>query len=495
MRRILRVSMQMYIENLSVTLYSYGQALMELIRNGVVACQPDEKSWDPRLAKIEIMFTKRLQFTGGPAIGVIDHGCGMTEPRLDRYFGWLGTPEDEVHDYENGQNAGASQKGMGRLSPFKLNKLCRRSNKKAGDEGYYLFSRSEPTGNIRLIHVTPRLLSLEEGIEDENFVSPDSTEAAFLKGIKGTFTAIIIPNPVFQSEEDILDHIKYLLPREQDKMFDITINGKKIVPPPLWDDVNETGGGGKFRARIGSGNKAGDGIWLCDAATGLRVASCVKLGRLLPEVLGFPDLGGDIFAPNVLGHQNPARDSLSNEYTIDSNPEWQELKMFLAHQVAPKVNELVERDPLDGNVVDILNDLVNLFEETFGPPEREKVITPGPGPGPGPGPKPTPEPKTPTSKRGATVKIRDKVWRLHYNQPLGKFQFAIPSSMQQDQILVNVRGEYLSMPTPPQAALEHCLMQILEAIGEKEAFGMAHEARKFANEVRFDFLKKKKGGK
>lgn len=488
----LRVAKQMFIDNLATSLYSLGQAVMELIRNGFVASQPDADSWDPRLVKIELTLTKKHLFTGGPALVVLDHGCGMTMPRLERYFGWLGTPEGESLDYTDGQNQGASQKGIGRFSPMLLNKLCRRSNPKAGDEGYYLFSRSEPSGNIRLIHVTPRLLSVEDGIEVDNYVTPGSTEARFLEGIKGTFTAIVIPNPIFETADEIQESIKWLLPREKDKMFDLFVNGKKIEPPDLWDEVNVIGDGGNFRARLGAGNKDCDGVWLCDAATGLRVASCVKLGRLLPEPLGYPDLAGDIFAPGLLRFQNTARDSLSKDYTSKDNPEWQRFIMFCIRQVVPRAQELVERDALEGDTVKILDDLVEWCNESFGKPERDKPPGP-PGPGPGPGPGGNKKPGT-SQKRGAAVKIGNKVWRFHYNQPLGDFIFAMPSSMAEDMILINVRGKYLAMPKASQSIREHCLMQILYAIGEKEGHGSAHEAGKFVGEMRSKFKEKKKKG-
>lgn len=488
----LRVATQMFIDNLATSLYSLGQAVMELIRNGFVASQPDADSWDPRLVKIELALSKKHMFTGGPAMVVLDHGCGMTQPRLERYFGWLGTPEGESANYADGQNHGASQKGIGRLSPLLLNKLCRRNNPKAGDEGYYLFSRSEPSGNIRFIHVTPRLLSLEEGIEVDNHVSPDSTEARFLEGIKGTFTAIVIPNPVFESADEIEESIKWLIPREKDKMFDLSINGKKIEPPPLWDEVNASGDGDNFRARIGTGNKASDGIWLCDSVTSNRVASCVKLGRLLPEVLGYPDLAGDIFAPGLLQFQNTPRDSLSKDYTHKDNPEWQKLIMFCNSRVVPRVQELVERDALEGDTVKILDDLVEWCNESFGRPERDKPPGP-PGPGPGPGPGGGKKPGA-SQKRGAAVKIGNKVWRFHYNQPLGESIFAMPSSMAEDMILINVRGQYLPLSKlrSSDSRREHCIMQILYAIGEKEGHGSAHEACKFVGEIRSQFKEKKK---
>ncbi|HEU5114865.1 MAG TPA: hypothetical protein VFT82_03805 [Candidatus Paceibacterota bacterium] len=499
MRRIqLRITPQMIIQNLAVDLYSPGQAAMEIIRNGVAASQPDHDTWNPKLATIEVTISKNHPFIGGPATVFLDHGCGMTEPALERYFGWLGTPTHLQREFSTGTHMGASQKGIGRYAGLFCNKNCRPSNPDASKEGFYLFSRTMSTGPIRLIHVTPGAIAVENGIEVDHFVDPDSTEARFLGGIRGSFTAIVIPSPVFDTADDIYGHIKWLLPREKDKMFNLTVNGKKIEPPPLWDDVNATEENGIFRARIGAGNKECDGIWFCDAETGFRVASCVKLGRLLPEPLGYPDLAGDIFAPGLLRYQNTARDSLSRDYTRRGNPEWLRLLSFLNLRVAPKALELIERDELEEDTIETLGELVSLINDTFGEPEPVSlppgpvITTPIVRPTGGTG---TKKPGTPGERRprGASITVGSKVYRLHYNAPLGSLFFATPAGIDRNIILINAKGTY-QLPKVKQARREHCLMQILFAVGEVEGFGSAHESMKFANEMRGVILKKRKGG-
>ncbi|MDE1875034.1 MAG: ATP-binding protein [Patescibacteria group bacterium] len=379
MKITMRATAQMLVRNLASDLYGHpGGCLLELIKNGFVAHMPDPECWDPRLPKLEISLARNHPFTEGPALVVLDHGSGMTEPALKRYFGWLGTPLEKLIEHSNGSSKGASQKGIGRLAALALNENCLKEDIGAIDHGYYLFSRTSRSGDIRYIRVMPCDFELEDGIEVDNFVSPTSTEARFLDNIQGSFTAIVIPTPVFDSAGEIYDAIKWLLPRERDKMFSLTVNGKVVEPPVLADDVNVTSLDGRYRARLGIGNEEKDGIWLCDAETGFRVASCMKLGKFLPEPLDYPDLGGDIFAPGLLRYQNTARDTLSKEFTRKGNKEWQKLLMFLVGDVAPKAMALVQRDSLATDVVKTIGELVDMFHHRYGPPEpRERVVGPG----------------------------------------------------------------------------------------------------------------------
>src|SRR6185437_7950895 len=139
------------VRNLATGLYeSVGQRLMELIRNGVVACQRDPNVWEPKLAKIQILLVKNHPLgKGEPVLIVLDNGCGLDEVRLKRYFTDLGVPLNQLKTQRGGTHFGASQKGMGRLAGLALNEKCHsRDEQEAVKNGYYLFTRTERSGPV-----------------------------------------------------------------------------------------------------------------------------------------------------------------------------------------------------------------------------------------------------------------------------------------------------------------------------------------------------------
>ena len=245
------------VDNLATGLYeSEGQRVMELIRNSLVASMPTNK-WEPKRAKIEVSLVPNhpLSPSKGVALVILDHGCGLTDPALERYFNWLGTPLAQLRQHQNGSYNGASQKGIGRLAALALNENCLHDDIMTRiKHGYYLLSRTSKSGEVRFVPVIPERAETEQGFETERFISPTSTEMGSLKNIPGSFTSIIIPTPIFQSHGEIYDAVKWLLPREQDKMFDLLIGGKTYGPPPLEMDINITSQDGRYRARLGVGN-------------------------------------------------------------------------------------------------------------------------------------------------------------------------------------------------------------------------------------------------
>ncbi len=340
----LKVTAYHMVETLTSGLYSSaGQCLMELIRNSLVASMPNDK-WQPSLAYVELSLVQNhpLAGRGNSALVALDHGCGITDPAVDKYFHWLGPSLDKLRERKNGHMNGASQKGIGRLAALALNANCIQEEiLPRTKHGYFLFSRTSTEGDIRFVTVIPEKVELE-GFNTNRFIKPDATELHSLKGIKGPFTAIVIPTPIFKTTVEIYDAIKWLLPREKDKMFRLSIGGKYLEAPPLEEQVNITSLDGRYRARLGTGTEEGDGIWLCDSETGLRVASCMKIGRALPEPLWFPKPVGDIFAPGLLAYQDTARSSLNRDFW--KKKVGQELYMFLIRNVAPAAEQLLDRD-------------------------------------------------------------------------------------------------------------------------------------------------------
>jgi hypothetical protein len=488
------VTAYLMVKNLAADLYKdAGQCLMELIKNSLVASMPDPERWEPKLARIEINLVPNHPLTGGPALVILDHGCGMTDVALERYFNWLGTPVSKLREHASGSHKGASQKGIGRFAALALNESCLDDDPLvAMKHGYYMFSRTSPSGDIRFVQVIPEMMETEGGLETNRFISPAATEAKFLNNVKGSFTAIVIPTPVFKTAGKIESAIEYLLPRERDKMFDLSLNGRAVELPSLANDLNIVSGNGLYRARLGVGDITGDGCWLCDADTGFRVASCQALGQLLPDPLSFPDLIGDIFAPNLLRHQNTARSTLAKEFTRKSNPEWAMLSMFLVGQVAPAAKEIIERDVIAGRAVEVLDDIVSMFHDKYGVPVEpndgpHETRDPVPRLPPAPGPRKPGGPKDGEShRRCVSIKIHEKAYRLYRGQPLDPFVFAQPHLSDSRMILVNVRG-YKALPKNRIAMREHCLMQVLAAIGRIEHKDSPLQAVRFANEVRAEF--------
>jgi hypothetical protein len=497
------------VENLATGLYeSVGQRVMELVRNGLVASMPDPKLWEPKRAHIDISLVPHhpLAPSNGPALIVLDHGAGMTDTGLLRYFSWLGTPLSDLR-HTTGTYHGASQKGIGRLAALSLNAECLHDDYRVRvRNGYFLLSRTEPEGRIRHVSVIPEKVE-QKGFDLTRFIPPLDSALGPLKGIRGSFTAIVIPNPIFSSDEDIYEAIKWLLPREQDKMFHLTIGGKPYGPPPLASEVTLTSSDGRYRARLATAAKGEcDGIWLCDSTTGFRVASCMKLGRFLPEPLWYPDLVGDIFAPDLLSHQNTARSTLQRDFMRKENPDWTRLQMFLIGHVTVPAKKLVERDTITGEAAEALNEVVEMFNELYGSPDMD-----GKAPSPPSDVEHAPrehlsgrtsvprngghtKSSTPTqrepSKRYLSVRVRDETFLLYRGQTLDPYIYAEVSPSNPYQIIVNVRGGYRALPENKQARKEHCLLQLLSAIGRSKFPMDPRAATCFANEVRAEFLRK-----
>ncbi len=497
----LAVSALHLVDGLGSGLYEdVGQRVMELVRNGLVASMPDSNKWEPKRAKIEILFVQnhRLAPKNCATLIVLDHGSGMTDAGFQRYFGWLGTPLSELRKYKGkGSFQGASQKGIGRLAALALNERCLDDDIEVRiSNGYYILSRTQAEGDVRFVPVIPEEAEVS-GFNTRRLVSPNSTEMGPLKGIEGSFTAVVIPTPVFSSSQEIYDAIRWHLPRERDKMFSLTIGGKDALPPPLETSVNITSPDGRYRARIGANkDERGEGLWLCDEVTGFRVASCQKIGRLLPEPLWFPDLSGDIFAPNLMRHQNTSRSSLNKEFTRKRNKEWEQLTMFLIRQVVPAAQQLVERDTITGDAAEALDDVVDMFNQRFGEPE-EDLKPSRPKDGNSSGTKPSTGNPTsrgtataPQFRRHISIKVKDDVYLLYRGQNLGPFEYAQVNINDPRMIIVNVRGGYRALPDQKLSRREHCLMQVLGAIGRSKFPMDPHQAMCFANEVRSEFNKK-----
>lgn len=503
MRLQMKVTAYHMVDNLSSGLYKDpGRCLNELIRNAVVVSMPHPGIWDPTHAQIEIYLADShpLSPDRGPALIVLDHGPGLTDPALERYFNWLGTPLYLLQESMNGN--GASQKGIGRLAALALNERCLHDDISVKvANGYYLFSRTEKSGKVRFVSIIPEQVEQSQGFETDRFIASNATEMGPFKNIPGTFTALVIPTPVFKTDEEIYEAVKWYLPREKDKMFTLTVGRHRAEPPPLEKEVNHDSEDGRFRARLGAGTSDDDGgCWLCDSETGLRVASCQQLGgRLLPEPLWFPDIKGDIFAPGMLKYQNTARDMMSPKLMKKGNKDWAHLSMFLIRDIAPQAKVLLGRDIISGDAAKALDDVVDLFEKRFGAAEdlviekrthkpRHEPEPPDPGRPPGGnggGPPPKDRPK-----RYVSIRVRDETFTLYRGRSLHPDIFAQVNPQNGNMIFVNVRGGFGAMPQRKEAQRENILLQILSAVAQHKFPSDPHAATMFVNSVRRDFLQK-----
>jgi hypothetical protein len=280
-------------------------------------------------------------------------------------------------------------------------------------------------------------------------------------------------------------------------MFDLTIGGKKVCAPPLETKLTIVSVDGVYRARLGVGDATSDGVWICDEKTGFRVASCQRLSSILPDPLWYNDLVGDIFVPNVLKYQDSSREALHREFTSRDNPELKKLQMFLIREVVTPAKKLIERDAIGGSAADTLDELTEMFVSKYGLPEvlhREKnppvttIHTTDIPPR-------THVPKTPEEKekdkyrRHVVIKVKNDTFVLYRGQSLHPNIFAQVNPNNSQMIFVNVRGGYTSLPKHKQARTEHCLMQILSAIGHSKFPSDQYEATIFANQIREEFMK------
>lgn len=488
-----------------------GRCLAELYRNGLVAGM--DSVWDPSSVRIDISIVPNhpLASRGDSALIVLDYGRGMTDADLERYFKYLGpSPKASRKD---GGFSGASQKGIGRFAALALSEQSDHD-----DCPYYVLSRTQEDGPVRYIKVTPDLLCRAPGIEVNRFISPSATEMGPLKNsINGSFTAVIIPTPALKTHAEVEDAIKWYLPREPDKMCRLTVGGKPMLPPPLPSGAGAVTAMSQdqyYRAYIGPSNGNGGsegGVWFCDGETGFRVASCQDWhlrGKGLPDVFWYPELAGDIFVPGLLDKQDTARSSLEKDFT--KTREWKKLCQFLSINVEPRLTDLIEQNPIEGDAAEAVEGVISLFEEAWGlPPEitstrekksgttKTKTKTGGGVGGGGGGGN-----RGPRKPRYQRINVRGEVFELFLGRSLDEFVFAEVNHQNPRQIELNVRGSYQAFPKGKQAQLEHSLMQVLMAIARSDAFPMDNGAARdnfnpglvaqFANELRAEALSKKK---
>ncbi len=489
----LRPTAQLIIQHLSGGLYeNEGRCLMELIRNGLVSAMPNGK-WTPGVGRVEVSLEDH-SLTEGRALVVFDFGRGFTEENLTR-FCWLGRPLEEALRNPRGTHGGASQKGIGRLAAFALNwKVFLEQNT---ETGFFVLTRTKEAHSVRLIRMIPAEIERRGTIPQEMISSSDERRLGRFSKITGSFSAILIPHPVFGSHDEIRDSIQWLIPRKKDQMFDLRVGGNTLVPPPLETRVHLASSDKRIEVHVSAETEPNreSGIWFTDADTGFRVVQASRLGVVhVPQPFWSNELRGDIFVPNLMSNLDSARGRPTQQYLASA--EWRKVKAYL-HSARESVEVLVEKNRLFAGSTKVgtsLQNIVDAFARAFGasqiredefgafPGSDVSVLTPQPKV-----PKVTPPIRptnTPEDSSGGTTTPHER--KVHPKKPkrmaapvrIGEDDFIlVPKLMDpcifaelledSNQILINSRG-YEGMPSVAAARDEHILNAILTAAASKQ---------------------------
>lgn len=495
-----RITARHLLDNLAGDLYrNLADSLWELVRNAVVACMPGTE-WVPGTGHVEIdIIPNHPLAPKSRALVILDHGSGITEPSIKRYCHLGAALDDTQVAY-----SGAAQKRIGRFAAYALNRDCMEH----GDvsTGFYILTRTSNDGPVTYVAMIPEEIEQEQGVTPQ-IKSGTCTELGPYKGIKGSFTAIVIPNPVFSSLEEIREALKYRLPRKPQQAFKLLVGGKILHPPKLESGVtcaNDTLGIQVFVDKLVKKDEEG-GIWLVDAHTGLRVAKAASLGtQFIPNPFFRPDLVGDIFIPNLLVNQDTSRSSLSPRFL--RSKEWKKVTAYLVGQVAPLLKALLGDEDTFGKdaISKIVSQLADDFTKAFGPPDKSIV---GPtiesdynptgnqgtggsgsngsgkgsgGHGGGGGGKPTGTPGgTQTKKRLIPVKIGDKTYLLGAKSDDDRILATVDVKGQ----VIWVNHHYSGLPSTQAARRQHFVDMLLQAVGAYYHKSSPHNAMLMVGEL------------
>jgi hypothetical protein len=469
-----------FLDNLAGGLYNdLGDCLAEIVRNGMVACMP-EGEWTPRLGHVEIFLVDNHPLAPKTkSLVILDHGRGFTKQNMERYC----TVGRAIGD-RGDSHSGAAQKRIGRFAAFALNKRCR--DDQDITTGFFILTRTAPAGDVTIVPMIPKQLELDRGELSGETISPLSTELGPQKGIKGCFTAIVVPNSVFENYSQIREALKYRVPRKAELMYRLEVDGRRMTTAPLDAKVAISQENGRIEAymdRVRDRDDPNGGIWFTDAATGLRVAPAQALQRHLPYPIWKPDLIGDIFVPGLLANQGTSRTSLSPRYL--SSAAWKKVQMYLLSQVVPAAKTLLGDDDVFGrdassksllSFVERCNAIwgrpedvkggTGLFDEILVPKTRKTptgVRTPGGSGGGGGG---TPGVPTPPKPRAIPIRIGEKVFVLN-KRLMDARVYAEVDRFNGHVIYINDQ-EYMAMPKTREARDEHVLLKVLEAAAQAE---------------------------
>lgn len=483
----LRHDQSLYSRTLSDDLYSDpGQCGAEGYRNGGGACMLPDGPWTPSRIRIEINVVRRHPLTGGSALVFFDAGSGFTDADIERFCTVSANPDQST------RFGGASQKRIGR---FAILALCDREN--PNDREFWILTRTSRNGPVKCVDVGALLRT---GETTERLLEPDAKELDAYRNYDGSFSAIVVPDPVFRSNDELRKAVALKLPRKPEFCGRTLIGGKVFTPPPLAGGVVVAEPDIDIEAYLNRAAKGtAGGIWLVDRTTGFRAGFCPSLAGRLPYPLARPDLEGDIFLPGLLAKQGTARGGLSARFL--ATKEWQHLcDLMQAHVVMSargllEDDDVIERSPIGRLLAD---DIQSIFVDAFGKPEDDGADEddgipspdgkppkpphprpPGGGPGGGGGGGGKPKPRLRTLR----WKIGDRTWKFATTQdePL-VFGTAILGANGVGTVYVN--HDYKISPRGKHARIEHHVLQILHTVAIALHPGVSADARQFVAEMR-----------
>ena len=335
---------------------------MEIIRNGLCASMPGKK-WVQGKGEIALELCRHPLLDGGRALTVLDHGHGFNA-RSKELISSLGRTMGEKEGNPDGDFDGASQKGIGRFAAFGCMK--RNSKKLDTSKGFYILTRDKYGGPITLISMVPSLIEERRGTPIEE-LPLDDKRLGDTASIEGTFSMVIIPDPVFVDSDEIIEGIRFRLPRKLNQMFKLTINGEQVKPPPLEGRVHFVSGDGEIEvhADVEPDPDSSTGMWFTDEVTGFRVALASHLGRaFVPPPYCFNGLSGDIFVKGLLKEQTASRGGLNGDYL--RNDAWTRVKASLFANRSSVSALLGDRRSHESQGEKEMADLISLAVSAFG---------------------------------------------------------------------------------------------------------------------------------
>ncbi len=466
-----RITADHLLDNLAASLYkSEGDCLWELIRNGVVACMPGSH-WVPGLGHVEVFLVKDHPLAPKMyALVILDRGEGFTEPSIKRFCN-IGRAMDDVEQ----SFSGAAQKRIGRFAALAQNERCLERDKTTG---FYILTRTSSEGPVTYVAMIPELIEKDQGVTPR-LISANSAELGALKGVKGSFTEIVIPYPVFKNHEEIRKALEYRIPRKQQQMFKLLVGGVQLNPPKLASRVTlaqQSEGIEVYVDKAKDGDS--DGIWFTDADTGLRVAQATVLG---PQHLPYPifrhDLTGDIFVRGLLAHQDTARSSLNSKFL--KSKAWRQVTAYLVGQVIGPCKALLgDVDVFGKDPISVLaQDIALRFNKAFGVPDnltgpgiesegsdkdRTKPRKGGHGGGGGGGGNGGGGSTPPTKQRLFPIKIGDQSFLLSKRSMDPRLLAEVD---RQNGRVLWLNDRYSAMPKSREARSQHVIDMVLYAVG------------------------------
>jgi hypothetical protein len=360
-RLAIRHGTGLYVDILSLMMYSFPLALWELIKNAWDAgVRRGRNIAGPFRSRIELItFEEHPLSPRSPALIILDNGEGMTQPSLERF---LTIGADAGVSQTHGMT---DQKRIGRLAAFSL--LQNQST------GFYVLSS---TGSVAvdLYHVTPE--SLSGGYITQQVISRQDSRLVG-RCPKGSFTMFVLPGVVrdVMSIDNVQRDLEWLIPRPracaENTGMTLLFNGAVIQPPPLALKLKLEFDGivGYFERDT---RKNPQGIRLCDSATNTQVSAAVRT-RDIVYPCARPEITGDLFIPGLIENQNSSRDGLSPAFLRSSA--WQRIQQILWNKFREPLCELLGDDGVVRSVVinRATNDVVSGFNKVWNKPKRQNV--------------------------------------------------------------------------------------------------------------------------